>query len=377
MLARAAAAGEERLQRLRGELDDAIAVDPSGPAALEVGLPGTEHAESHGSVWTITSAISGCSRRMSSSISLARAWASSRLALAVEAESEERDEADVGAQEAQLARRPARRLAHDPLDRGRVDALLARLRRLGERLEVRLHRVDLGRRGEDRVLELLGDVVRLLERHLARQLEVQRELEPAADVDEREVVDLAHARHGQRGGVRALAHARILERLDVHDDVAARQRPLDCLLDRVRGGVALADRVRSTRRRSRRRRTGGRRPGASAAGAARPPASPPRSPRARRPRRRSGARSMSTSMLLRIRRAAASEHEHGDEERRDRVAVRVAGPRDQQADEHGDRAREVAAEVQRVRRERRARVPPRRAPARRSSGSRRSRSRAA
>ena len=39
VLARAAAAGEERLQRLRGELDDAVAVDPPGPAALELGAP--------------------------------------------------------------------------------------------------------------------------------------------------------------------------------------------------------------------------------------------------------------------------------------------------------------------------------------------------
>ena len=38
VLARAAAAREERLERLRSELDDAIAVDAPGPAALEVGL---------------------------------------------------------------------------------------------------------------------------------------------------------------------------------------------------------------------------------------------------------------------------------------------------------------------------------------------------
>ena len=38
VLARAAAPGEERLQRLRGELDDAIAVDPTRPAALELGV---------------------------------------------------------------------------------------------------------------------------------------------------------------------------------------------------------------------------------------------------------------------------------------------------------------------------------------------------
>ena len=44
------------------------------------------------------------------------------------------------------------------------------------------------------------------------------------------------------------------------------------------------------------------------------------------------------------------QHEQRDEERRDRVGLRVAGAHEQQADEHGDRAGEVAPEVQRVRR---------------------------
>ena len=85
VLARRAAAGEERLQRLRGELDHLVALDPPGPAALERELPRREHAELHGSVWTITSAMSGRSRRIRSSISLARAWASSSRLRAVEA----------------------------------------------------------------------------------------------------------------------------------------------------------------------------------------------------------------------------------------------------------------------------------------------------
>ena len=50
VLARRAAAGEERLQRLRGELDHLVALDPAGPAALERELPRREHAELHGSV---------------------------------------------------------------------------------------------------------------------------------------------------------------------------------------------------------------------------------------------------------------------------------------------------------------------------------------
>src|SRR3954470_5234619 len=73
-------AGEERLQRLRRELYDLVALDQSRPAALELQFPRREHAESHGSVCTTTSAISGLACRIRSSISLARAWASaSRL----------------------------------------------------------------------------------------------------------------------------------------------------------------------------------------------------------------------------------------------------------------------------------------------------------
>ena len=74
------AAGEERLQRLRGELNDGVAVDPAGPAALELELDRREHAQPHGSVWTITSATSGLARRSRSSTSLARAWASASVA---------------------------------------------------------------------------------------------------------------------------------------------------------------------------------------------------------------------------------------------------------------------------------------------------------
>src|SRR5487761_1559585 len=72
------AAAEERLQRLRRQLDDAVAVDPTRPAALERKVCRREHAELHysGSVCTTTSAICGSLSRMRSSISLARACAS-------------------------------------------------------------------------------------------------------------------------------------------------------------------------------------------------------------------------------------------------------------------------------------------------------------
>ena len=45
MLARAPAAREEGLERLRGELDDAVAVDSARPTAAQALALGAEHAE--------------------------------------------------------------------------------------------------------------------------------------------------------------------------------------------------------------------------------------------------------------------------------------------------------------------------------------------
>ena len=142
VLARRAAAREERLERLRGELDDPVAVDAPGPAALERELLRREHAEPHGSVCTITSAISGRSRRIRSSISLARACASASGSCRVEPEREERDEPVVGAAGS------GARAASDPVTSRTIrrtaasssDVLARAPARLGQRLEVRLHR---------------------------------------------------------------------------------------------------------------------------------------------------------------------------------------------------------------------------------------------
>src|SRR5262249_23688930 len=80
VLTRRPPAREERLQRLGRELDNALAIDPARPAALEILVARREHAQLHrGSVCTTTSAISGCSRRMSSSILLASAWAAASV----------------------------------------------------------------------------------------------------------------------------------------------------------------------------------------------------------------------------------------------------------------------------------------------------------
>jgi hypothetical protein len=50
VMARRPTSREERLQRLRRELDDGVALDQPGPAALELQFARREHAESHGSV---------------------------------------------------------------------------------------------------------------------------------------------------------------------------------------------------------------------------------------------------------------------------------------------------------------------------------------
>ena len=125
----------------------------------------------------MTSAISGRSRRMRSSISLARACASESAAR-VEAEREERDEALVGAEEAEpRGGAPVWPRADDPprtVDGVRLDARARAV--LGERLDVRLHGVGLRHRLLDRALDLGRDGVRLLEREVARQLEVERDL---------------------------------------------------------------------------------------------------------------------------------------------------------------------------------------------------------
>ena len=70
---------------------------------------------------------------------------------------------------------------------------------------------------------------------------MQRQLGATPDLQQGEVVHLAHSRDRDRGGGRAFADAGVVERLDVDDDVAAGQRLLDRGLDRVCGGVPLAD----------------------------------------------------------------------------------------------------------------------------------------
>ena len=92
------------------------------------------------------------------------------------------DEAVVGVHEAQLRRVGADRVADDPRDElvlgGDVVRATARVPAASSASGSRCvcDGGDLGHRGDDRALDLLRDLVRLVEREVARELEVQREL---------------------------------------------------------------------------------------------------------------------------------------------------------------------------------------------------------
>ena len=49
---------------------------------------------------------------------------------------------------------------------------------------MRAHVLDLGDGRDDRALDLLGDVVRVLEREVAGELQVQRDLDAPVDVED-------------------------------------------------------------------------------------------------------------------------------------------------------------------------------------------------
>ena len=192
---------------------------------------------------------------------------------------------------------------------------------------------------------------------------MQRELVAPVDVDEAHVVDLTHARDGSRCGVGALARVAPVARLDVHDDVASRAAP-----------AGPPPRPRRQPRAPSPTGDVGETPITTSANC-RPAACRIRS-------RRSSTRGAERSdrrarRLLGIGRSAihqdvdvpahqprrSDQHEHGDEERRERVAVRMACPHEQQPEEDRHRSGQVAREVERVRGERRApgalRHPPR------------------
>ena len=114
---------------------------------------------------------------------------------------------------------------------------------LGQRLEMGPDGRDLRQRLEDRLLDVLGDAVSLVQRQRAGQLEVERDLPAPVDVDHVHVVDLADPGHLEHGRVDPLAQRGLRAglRLDVDDDVRLRERPAHGILDVVGRSVALCD----------------------------------------------------------------------------------------------------------------------------------------
>ena len=319
VLARGAAAGEERLQRLRGELDDPVAFDPARPAALRSRSLRREHAELHsrGSVCTTTSAISGRSRRIASSISArlrvrvgerrAAAEPSVRYATSPSSVCTKRSSSGSAPVASRtIARRRGRGRSRRRRPRPRPAASSAS----GSRCVCTA--VDLGHRLADRALDLLGDLVRLLER--AGRPAASGAATARCPSRPTTALTLCTSRTRGTPSAAACARSRTSASLSIGSTwtTTSASGSADCTrpLDRVGRRMPLADGgvvgdadhdVGEIR---------GRRPGACAAGGAR------RQARCRRSRARAassasaGTRSIRTSMLPRIRRTAATSTMH-------------------------------------------------------------------
>ena len=172
-------------------------------------------------------------------------------------------------------------------------------------------------------------------------------------------MDLAHLRHVERGYLRTLADLGLARRfrLDVDDDVRLGERPSNRILDGVCGGVPLRD---SRVGRDADDDVDEVPPGRLAEPQAVKPN--PRHVHANRPARRLGC--VRRSAIHEDVDVAADEpagrghHEDGDEQRSDGVTLRPTERGRRQPAEDGERPGEVAAEVERVREQRCARVAP-------------------
>ena len=202
------------------------------------------------------------------------------------------------------------------------------LRLLGERLEMRLHRRRPRappRRSRARPRSAIA-CASSSERSPG-QLEVERDLGAAVDVEDADVVDLADARR-RRAPPRA--RARAIVRVARRAARRGRRRPPRAARAATAASTASAaawpwPTAASARRRSRRRRSAARRParirsrrsstGGSIAGD-------------RLPRRLLGVRRRAVHQHVDVpphQPRGRDQHEHGDEERRDRVGARLAG----------------------------------------------------
>ena len=243
--------------------------------------------------------------------------------------------------------------------RVRVD--LAAGARLGERLEVRLHAGDLRDRAADRPLELArrSSCASSSDRSPGSFRCSESSVRPSTSTSVM-LCTSRTPRHRDRGGVRALAQRRVLERLDVDDDVGVRAARRSTAASTASaaacpwptaapGGtpITTSANCRPPAWRMRRRRS-------STAGCS------ARSPRSRRASASAGARSISTSTFALISRAAASSTSTPTKSAAIESPFGWPARASEQADEHGDASRRGRCEVQRVRRERGALVPARR-----------------
>ena len=248
VLARRAAAGEERLQRLRGELDRR-GRRRSGPASRasssrSFGLNMQSLTVRCG---RLTSAISGSARRMRSSISLARAWASASALAGSSAERQERDQPVVGLRgsAARAAARPS------PPDDARSRPRASRSTSAPSGASASAARP--AARGASAPTRPPGTACRSPARPAVATACASSSVRSpgslrwsetsSAVADERRRRCASRARAGRPAPRRARARAaRPRPRgLDVDDDVAPRQRALDRLLDRVGRRMPLAD----------------------------------------------------------------------------------------------------------------------------------------
>jgi class 3 adenylate cyclase/tetratricopeptide (TPR) repeat protein len=278
-----------------------------------------------------------------------------RLAPA-EADGEEGDDAVVRAHEPELARQRPGLLANRGFDGAFVDLDLFAGRRLGERLEMRPHDIGLGHGGGDLPLDALGDGVGAIEAQVAGELQVQRHLRPAVDLEDGKVVDLPYLRDLQGSGEGTVPHGRLrAPGLHVNDDVRLRQHTLDGFLDAVRGRVTLTH-------------GGAGRDPDHDVGVVRAAGAPHAQPSQLHGRLERRDRSAGSALV--VDRRLVHEHvdvaaqepyrreddERRDEERGQRIAFREPESGCDEAGEDGQRAREVAPEVERAREQRVAAV---------------------
>ncbi len=215
------------------------------------------------------------------------------------------------------------------------------------------------RQCSDRGFDALGDVVGLLQGAVGGELEVQRDADLIAVLEDRDVVRLADGRLAERDRQDAVAEREpAATGLDVDDDVAVGQRVLDGLLDLVGGGVAFDDRSAGWDRHDH--------VGEIASGRFAQPQPLQLDLRAesddRFPRDRLSARGGGVHQhlgVLQDQPARRREDDHRHDQRGDRVAVGKAGTDEDQTDEHSDRAGHVTGEMKRVRPQRRRVIPPR------------------